>query len=213
MQRLTTALLDAHLLCRDALRAALEAEGSIEVVGVGASGQDAMRLIETARPRVALLDLDLPGRTPFDVAESCRSAGFATSIVILAPSPSDCHIDMAMDAGVAGYILKDEPLVKAMEAIKLIGQGQLYFSPAVEARLKRASGEERGSTPLTHLSRREKEVLIHLARGMSVKEVATELKLSRKTIDNHTQRLMAKLDIHSRADLVRYAIRERLIEA
>ncbi|CAN5710721.1 response regulator transcription factor [soil metagenome] len=208
-------LVDDHRLIRETLAAALELDKSLAVVATAGDGSEGLRLIAQHKPDVAVLDIDMPGRTCFDIAESVKAISANTKIILLSGHHSDSYIQLALRAGVAGYLTKDTKPEEVLEAVKVVASGGRYFTEAIRERI--AMQDERGTlfgvavTPLESLSLREREVLTQLARGLSVKEVATVLSLSRKTVDNHTQRLMAKLDIHTRSELVMFAFREKLV--
>lgn len=220
VQQVRVILADDHVMIRDALARLLGMDSQFRVAGVASNGGDALALIMEQKPDVAVLDIDMPGRTCFDIADVLRSADSRTRVVVLSGHARDFQIQMALQSGVSSYVTKDEPLEAIVGAIRMVATGKGYFSPGVRARFSGDAplfGKPAGingpqvMTGLSALSLREREVLMHLARGRSVKEVAADLMLSRKTVDNHTQRLMAKLDIHTRSDLVRYAIREAVV--
>ncbi len=217
MNPISVVLVDDHTLVRETLKLLLEADPGLKVVGQAGSGNEAFDLLLRTRPQVALMDIDMPGRTCFDVADALRGVLSGTRIVLLSGFCHDYFIQMALDAKVSGYITKDERPQQVLAGIKAAAAGQTYFSPMVKARIESGAAAQSlfrdKSTRVDLLSLREKEVLIQLARGQTLKEVAGSLTLSRKTIDNHAQRLMAKLDIHCRAELVRFAIREKLVQA
>jgi DNA-binding NarL/FixJ family response regulator len=209
-------LIDDHALVRVTLRDFIRATPGMEVVAVAGSGDDALGLVAEHHPDVVVLDIQMPGRTCFDVAAAIAQTAPQTRVVLLSGHTSDHYIQKALDAKVAGYVTKEDPPETVVEAVRAAAAGGTFFSPAVRERLRSGAdgvGLRRDrSRPLDSLSAREMEVLVQLARGLSLKEVAGSLHLSPKTIDNHAQRLMAKLDIHSRADLVRFAIREQLVQ-
>ncbi len=216
MSPIRVVLVDDHVLVRDTLKLLLHQDPQIKVVGVAGSGNEAFDVILREKPDVALTDIDMPGRTCFDVADALARLVEGTVVVLLSGHSHDYYIQMARQAKVGGYVTKDERPEAVIEAIKLAAAGKRYFSPSIRARMEadgRAPLLFDSAVKLDLLSLREKEVLVQLARGMSVKEVAAALSISRKTVDNHAQRLMAKLDIHSRSELVRFAIREKLVQA
>lgn len=208
-------LVDDHQMVRETLTAVLELDKSLEVVATAGDGTEGLRLIAQHKPDVAVLDIDMPGRTCFDVAESVPAVSEKTRIILLSGHRSDSYIQLALKVGVSGFVTKDVAAEEVVEAVRTVASGGRYFTGSIRERI--AWQNERGSlfgdvqTPLESLSVREREVLTQLARGLSVKEVAAVLNLSRKTVDNHAQRLMAKLDIHTRSELVMFAFREKLV--
>lgn len=210
-------LVDDHAVLRDSLSQVLQVDPHLKVVGTACDGNSGFDLLLKEKPDIAMLDIEMPGRTCFDVVSASRDLLPNTRFMLLSGFFSDQYIMMAKKLKVAAYVTKDEAATQVVAAVHLVAAGKEYFSPAISDRLRAAENArpmfDQEAVPLDTLSIREKEVLIHLAKGASIKEVAGILSLSRKTVDNHTQRLMAKLDIHTRADLVRYAIRERLVQA
>ncbi|MBX9735344.1 MAG: response regulator transcription factor [Phycisphaerales bacterium] len=208
-------LVDDHRLLRETLAAALEMDKSVEVVATAGDGCEGLRQIAAHRPDVAVLDIDMPGRSCFDIAQSLPSVSPQTRVVLLSGRISDAQIQAALRVGVLGILTKDAGPEDVAKAVRSACEGQHFFSAEVSQRL--APAESRGTlfgptpTLLDALSMREREVLVQLARGLSIKQVAAVLNLSRKTVDNHTQRLMAKLDIHTRSELVVFAFREKLV--
>lgn len=216
MNTIRVVLVDDHTLVRETLRLLVEADAQLKVVGQAGGGNEAFDLLLREKPDVAVMDIDMPGRTCFDVADAIRGMLGRTRIVLLSGFCHDYYIQMAREANVSGYVTKDERPEEVIAAIKAAAEGKTYYSPMVKARVESGAASaslfRERATRVDLLSLREKEVLIQLARGRTLKEVAGSLTLSRKTVDNHAQRLMAKLDIHSRADLVRFAIREKLVQ-
>jgi DNA-binding NarL/FixJ family response regulator len=217
VKQIRVVLVDDHQVLRDAMTLVLQTDPVVKVVGTASNGNDGLDVLLRERPDVALLDIQMPGRSCFDVISTAKNLLENTRFLLLSGFFNDQYIQMAMKLKIAGYVTKDEPAHKVLEAVHLAVQGKQIFSQSISDRLTSVDKSKNlfaeVTVPLETLSMREKEVLIHLARGASIKEVAAMLNLSAKTVDNHTQRLMAKLDIHSRADLVRFAIREGLVPA
>jgi DNA-binding NarL/FixJ family response regulator len=215
MKPIRVALVDDHALLRESITLLLQTDPAISVVGTAGNGNDAVDMLMREKPDVALLDIEMPGRTCFEVISLTRDLLPNTRFVILSATWGDHFIQMARSVEVAAYVLKTEGAEQIKKVVHLVAAGKHYFSQEINDRMINVEASRSiftdTATPLDMLSNREKEVLIHLAKGLSIKEVAGVLNLSRKTVDNHTQNLMNKLDIHNRADLVRYAIRERLV--
>lgn len=216
MKQIRVVIVDDHALLRDSITLLLQTDPSVHVVATAGNGSDAVDVLMREKPDVALLDIEMPGRTCFEVVSLTKDLLPNTKFVILSATWGDHFIKMSREVDVAGYVLKTEGADRIKQVVQTVASGKRYFSPEIMQRMVAvdASGSvfSKTSTPLEGLSNREKEVLIHLAKGLSIKQVAGVLHLSRKTVDNHTQNLMNKLDIHNRADLVRYAIRERLVQ-
>jgi len=215
LKQIRVVLVDDHALLRDSITLLLQTDPAIIVVGTAGNGNDAVDVLMREKPDVALLDIEMPGRTCFEVISLTREMLPNTRFVILSATWGDQFIQMARSVEVSGYVLKTEGADRIKSVVHLVAAGKRYFSQEISDRMINVETSRNifntVATPLDTLSNREKEVLIHLAKGLSIKEVAGVLTLSRKTVDNHTQNLMNKLSIHNRADLVRYAIRERLV--
>lgn len=213
-------LVDDHTLLRETLRDRLSNEMDIEVVGLAASAEEAVRLMRDVEPDVVVMDIDMPGRLCFDAARDIVAMSPDTRIVYLSAFFSDRYIEDALAAHALSYVTKDEPPARVIDAVREAARGVAYFSPNVQSRLivganNRLSLDKQGelSTKVSTLTRRELEMLRYLARGMSKKEIASTIHRSYGTVDKHVEKLMAKLDIHDRVELARFAIREGLAEA
>ncbi|MGD9689886.1 MAG: LuxR C-terminal-related transcriptional regulator [Phycisphaerales bacterium] len=210
-------LIDHRRLYREALRLVLESRSVARIVGIAEDARTGLDLVLTCRPDVVLIDTDAPGPTALDLASAAREAGVSSAFVLIGPSGTAAWVDFARDPRIAGYLSTGDEPQAVMDAVRTAAGGGRYISPVA-----RRHGAERAQPWLfegeprprvADLSPREIEVFVQLARGLSMKQVAALLSLSVKTVDNHAQHLMAKLRIHSRAELVRLAIRERLLTA
>jgi two-component system, NarL family, response regulator NreC len=204
-------LADDHALVRDGLRAVLAREPDIQVVGEAADGRDALRLVETAKPDVAVLDLSMPLLNGLDVARQLVARDRGPRTILITMHVEDRYVLDALRAGVRGYVLKKQAAADLVRAIREVAGGRVYLSPGVGATVAEAirSG---GPAPDERLTPREREVLQLVAEGKTTKEIAAILNVSVKTADAHRTRLMQKLDIHDIAGLTRCAIRLGLIQ-
>jgi two-component system response regulator NreC len=204
-------LADDHALVRDGLRAVLAREPDIQVVGEAADGRDALRLVETAKPDVAVLDLSMPLLNGLDVARQLVARERGPRPILITMHAEDRYVLDALRAGVRGYVLKKQAAADLVRAIREVAGGRVYLSPGVGATVAEAirSG---GPAPDERLTPREREVLQLVAEGKTTKEIAAILNVSVKTADAHRTRLMQKLDIHDIAGLTRCAIRLGLIQ-
>jgi DNA-binding NarL/FixJ family response regulator len=210
-------LVDDHALLRDTLSQRLEAEHDLQVVGSAETGNDALVQMNDCLPDVVLLDIDMPGITSFEAARRIRDKHPEARFIFVSAFSHDRYIEGALIAGASGYVTKDEPPETVVRAIRQVMQGTSYFSQQVQDRMVVATDGVRfseSSRPRTSLlTERELEILRHIARGLAKKEIARMLHISFKTVDRHVCALMAKLDIHDRVELARFAIREGLAEA
>ena len=183
-------------------------------MGTATNADEGLSLILETEPDVVILDVELPGRGSFDIAEEITSRLKNTKMIFLTGYLSDIFIELALRVNAVGYLLKGEPIESLIHAIKKAARGEYCFSQSVQERLvydqKRNRYSIQSQSMLTSLTSRQIEVLRHLARGKSVKEVARSMHLSEKSIDSHKYRIMHKLGIHDRVELARYSIREGL---
>jgi len=203
-------LADDHLIFRQGLKGVLEREG-LQVVGEAADGQEAIRRARDSSPDVAVLDLTMPLLNGLDAAREIVRVSPRTRPILLTMHSEDPYVLEAMRAGIKGYVLKTQPSTDLIQAIQEVSRGRVYLSPGVSRAVVEAY---LGKTelPPDPLSPREREVLQLVAEGKTTKETARLLGVSVKTAENHRTRIMAKLDIHETAGLVRYAIRQGIIQ-
>lgn len=209
-------LADDHAILRDMLAERLGREPDFEVVAVAA---DAERALDLARSRPAdllVLDIDMPGLSPFTAARQARDELPQLRVVFLSAYLRDRYIEQALHVEAAGYLVKGESSDGIVDNLRQVARGRTAFSSAVRARLAiKGDGVTLSGTVTDRLSLltvREQEVLRHLATGLSRKKIARMMQISNKTVDQHCEHLMHKLDIHDRVELTRFAIREGLME-
>ena len=214
-RRIRVVLGDEHLLLMEALRDRLEADPAIGVVGIAT---DSDRLVEIAleeRPDLLVLDVNLPGRGTFDAGQEIITSLPKTRLLFLSGYVADIFIGQALQLRMAGYLLKSESFERLREGIHSAMMGELVLSKAVQERIIfdpiQRRRVPRSESDLSNLTGRQLEVLRHLARGQSVKEIARVMHLSQKSVDSHKYRIMNKLGIHDRVELARFAIREGLM--
>lgn len=204
-------LADDHQIVRQGIRAMLEHEG-FRVVGEAADGREAVRMAETTRPDVAILDLAMPGLNGLDSAREIQRCSDRTKTILLTMHTEDPYVLEALRAGISGYVLKTQATIDLVQAIREVTRGAVYLSPGVSRTVVEAY-RNKSDLPPDPLSPREREVLQLVAEGKTTKEVAALLGVSVKTAESHRMRIMSKLGIHETAGLVRYAIRRGLIQA
>jgi len=215
--RTTVLVVDDQALVRETLALWLRTAPDLEIVGCAAHADEAVTLATEKQPRVVLMDVDMPGRQAFEAARVLRVRCPDARILFVSGHTQDRYIEQALAVGAAGYVAKSEPAATLLGAIRTVATSGAYFSPVVRARLVFAPDgvqlAEQARTRATMLTERETEVLRHLARGLSKKEIAEVTHLSERTVNRHCANMMAKLDIHDRVALTRFAIREGLVEA
>jgi two-component system response regulator NreC len=203
-------LADDHVLVRQGLKSLLERE-HFQVMAEASDGQDAVRLIETHHPDVAILDISMPTLNGIDAARGLSRTAPKTRVILLTQHEEEQYIHEALEAGVKGYVLKNQVANDLIQAIRQVCRGEFYLSPGISRAVMEAyrNKSERPADPLTV---RERQVLQLIAEGKSTKDTASVLGISVKTAESHRMRLMQKLNIHETASLVRYAVRRGLIQ-
>jgi two-component system response regulator NreC len=214
-KKITVLICDDHAMFREGVKTILSAQPDLEVVGEAADGKEAVEQAIRLYPHVVLMDISMPVLKGFDAARRIRKARPDVKVLILTVYDDEDLVARCLDAGAAGYVLKDSPPLQLVYAIQTVHRGQQFLSPKVLTGVVRQyiaqPSEFKGGYEL--LSDREREILVLLAEGQSLKDIATQLNLSVKTVDAHKVNLMRKLDLHDRSELIRYAIRKRLVEA
>jgi len=207
-------LADDHGIVRRGLRSLLE-DADVSVVGEAADGLEAVRLCETLRPDILIVDIGMPKLNGIDVAARVQKIEHAPSVIILSMHSDESYIIRALASGARAYLLKDATDEDLLPALGAVAAGRPFFSPAVTAVLVQDYMRSLQSRNLTDsyglLTDREKEVLQLLAEGRSNKEVATLLNLALSTIETHRASLMQKLNLHNTAEIVLYAVRKGII--
>jgi len=204
-------LADDHQVVRQGLRAMLE-HHEFRIVGEAADGREAVRLAATTHPDVAVLDLAMPVLNGLDAAREILRTGARTRAILLTVHREDPYVLEALRTGITGYVLKTQAAPDLIQAIREVVRGAVYLSPGVSRAVVDAY-RAKSDLPPDPLTPREREVLQLVAEGKTTKEAAGLLGVSAKTAESHRTRIMAKLDIHETASLVRYAIRRGLIQA
>ncbi len=206
-------LADDHTLVRAGIRGLLQGLERVEVVGEAGDGQEALRLAETLRPDIVLLDIGMPGLNGLEVAGRLATVDPPVRVIILSMHISEEYVLRALRAGCAGYLLKGSAVAELEVAIRAVARGETYLSPAVSKHVvddyvTRTGG---AADPLDALTPRQREILQLAAEGHSSKEIAERLGISYRTVEAHRAQLMERLGVHDLAGLVRFAVRVGLI--
>ncbi len=215
MSSITVLLAEDHQIVREGLRALLQLERDIKVVGEAANGRDAVKLAASLCPDVVVMDIAMPLLNGLEAARQILGAAPATRLLILSAHSDDAYVQRVMELGAAGYLVKQTAAHILPTAIREIHRGNLFFSPAINKRLAnhQTKPAAAGKKNPANLTSREMEVLQLVAEGKANKESADVLHLSIKTIEKHRQKVMEKLNIHDTASLTRYAIANGIIES
>ncbi len=211
---ITVALVEDHHIVRQGLKALISADKELRLVGEAADGLQAVDIAIRLRPAVLVLDLMIPRLHGLEVVRRVRQDAAETRILILSMNAEEPYVVEALRCGATGYVLKDCASSNLVEAIRTVAAGRRYLSPALAQRAIDALFENRGAPgldPYDTLTQRERLVLQLAAEGLGNPEVATRLFISARTAESHRANLMRKLALRSQTDLVRYAIRKRII--
>jgi DNA-binding NarL/FixJ family response regulator len=205
-------LVDDHPLVCEGLRALLEQQGDLEVVGVVADGRDAIRSTEELRPDVVIMDVSMPGLNGIEATARIRHDHPEVRVIMLSMHDTAEHIYRALKAGAEGYVLKESAGREVLDAVRAVCAGKRYLSSriaalaAVEARLR----ARQDTSPLESLSAREREILQFVVEGRTSSEIAAVLSLSPKTVETYRSRLMNKLGLGDVPSLVKFALQHGL---
>jgi DNA-binding NarL/FixJ family response regulator len=206
-------LADDHQIVRDGISSLLEKNPEIKVVGKADNGRACVKLASTLKPNVVVLDIGMPDLNGMEATRQITSNTKKTRVLALSVHSDKRFVLGMLGAGASGYLLKDCAFDELTRAISMVAQGQTYLSPAIAGEVVREYVLTRTSSEIpknSNLTSREIEVIQLLAEGKSAKEIAGLLNLSSKTIETHRSQAMEKLDIHSVAELTKFAIREGL---
>jgi two-component system response regulator NreC len=208
---------DDHSFLIDGLRARFELEPDLECVGALPDAERLLPEVARLRPHVVLLDIEMPGPDPFDAAAEVKRLHPETRVIFLSAYVRDHYLSSAVKAGAWGYFSKSDDADSIVEGIRKAHGGHFALGPKVKERSQVGPAPRRGQpappkSRLDALTPREQEVLRMIGRGMTRAQIAEALCRSAKTVDGHRESIMTKLDIHDRAELVRFAIREGLAE-
>ena len=205
-------VVDDHAVVRSGLRALLDREDEIAVVDEAATADEALfRMIEH-KPDVLLMDVTMPGTSGLDAIPKLLHASPATRVLMLSMHDDPRYVREAFAAGASGYVLKEAADEEVVSAVREIANGGRYVHPALGARMVAAEAEARAAAEADPLSEREREVLRLLALGHTNQEIAKMLYISVRTAETHRAHIMQKLLISTRAELVRYALAQGLLE-
>ena len=215
MKPIRILLADDHTVVRDGLRALLEREDDMTVVGEAADGRESIRMAETESPDVVVMDLAMPNMNGMEATRRILASTSCAGVVILSMHSDESSVLGALKAGAKGYLLKDSMRGEVIQAIRAVSEGRSFLTKKIArimqedyvSRLQQRGLEDRYDL----LSDREREVLQMIAEGRSNKEVANLLNISPTTVETHRAHILQKLDIHSVPELILYAVRKGII--
>lgn len=206
-------LVDDHELMRQGLRSILEREENVEIVGEASSGREAVALSRKVEPDVVVMDVGMKDLNGIDATRQIRSDLPRVRVIALSSHSDSRYVSAMLEAGASGYVLKANAYADLREALQAVRQGKSYLCAEVTQGVVNASlhGFRDGEEPVV-LSEREREVLQLLAEGLSSPQIGKRLFIATSTVETHRRSIMRKLDIHSVADLTKWAIREGLTQ-
>jgi DNA-binding NarL/FixJ family response regulator len=207
MSRVRVLIADDHALVRAGLRALLDSQPDIEVVGEAEDGVAAVERARTLDPDVVVMDLTMPGRGGINATEDLRRECPRTKVVVLTMHDDNAYVRLARLAGASGFVLKKSLATELIQAIRAAHAGGIHF-PAIDLP---PSGQT-GAMPLELITGREREILTLVALGHTTPEIADKLHISEKTVETHRAHIGEKLGLHARSDLVRFALEHGLFK-
>jgi DNA-binding NarL/FixJ family response regulator len=203
-------MVDDHALVRHGLRELLSHVPGIEVCGEAASAQEALRLVESLSPDLVIVDISLEESNGIDLIKRIRGGFPEVRMLVASMHDESLYATRAVQAGAMGYVSKQEPVEKLLEAIQYVLRGEMYLSPAATARMfrvKRTGEKVVGESPLAQLSDRELEVFQAIGEGLSTRAIAERMNLSVKTIETHREHIKRKLSLDSNTELIQRSFR------
>ena len=206
-------LADDHTIFRAGLKALLDAEMGIQVVGEASTGDEAVEMVREVKPDIVVMDLSMPGSGGLEATRRITALQLPTRVLVLTMHAEQEYLVPVLEAGAHGYLTKTTADRRLVDAIRVVARGEVYLPPKATTLLLKeykAAGED--SDLLRQLSSREQEVLALTAEGFSSKEIGEKLFISPKTVDTYRARIMEKLGLTHRSELVRFALRAGLLK-
>jgi DNA-binding NarL/FixJ family response regulator len=210
-QKIRILLADDHAVVRQGFKLILGAQPDMEIVGEAGNGREAVELAEKLRPDVAVMDVAMPELNGIEATRRIGESAPRTRVLALSMHKDSVYVREILRAGARGYLLKDQIDSDLLAAVRAVARGEGYLSPAVSDAVLN-DYRKHVSDPIDLLTSREREVLQMIAEGKTNKEIATVLDLSVYTVDAHRGRIMEKLNLHSVNELVRFAVRNGLVD-
>jgi DNA-binding NarL/FixJ family response regulator len=207
MTKLRVLLAEDHKVMREGLRMVVNREANMEVVGEADNGLAAIALTQELRPDVVVMDVSMPGLNGLKATETLKKTLPDTKVLILTRHSDSSYVQQLLRSGASGYVLKQSASEELVRAIRRVAAGQTYLDPAITEHVVGSSTSGRASSSAgKSLSKREEDVLRYVALGFLTKEIASRLQISIKTVETHKANAMNKMGMHSRIDIVRYAV-------
>lgn len=209
-------LVDDHQMFRAGIKALIEAEGRMRVVGEAGSGDEAVERVRELKPDVVVMDLSMPGSNGLEATRRIAALGLDTKVLVLTVHAEEEYLVPVVEAGASGYLTKTSADTDLLEALRVVARGQVFMPPKATTlllqRYKERDDRDSDSGTLQALSAREREVLALTAEGFSSREIGEKLFISPKTVDTYRSRIMEKLGLSHRSELVRFALEVGLLK-
>ncbi len=212
------AIVDDHIILRQGLRALLEIESDLAIVGEAGTATEAVELVRRTQPAVVISDIALPDKSGLDLMADLRVCSAGVRILILSAYSTEDYIRVALNSRADGYVLKESSRAELLYAIRAVAKGETYVCTTITNRLMsgflQGTGAKWAHTAChDDITDREREVLTRIATGLPTKAIARELDLAVKTVEKHRSNLMRKLSLHNMAEVTMYAVRTGLVSA
>lgn len=205
-------LADDHTLVRAGIRALLASIPGVEVVAEAGDGLEALDLIRSSRPDIAIVDITMPGLNGLEIIDRVVKDHLPTRVVVLSMHAKESYVADALQAGACGYLQKSAAVAELPAALECVARGDVYLSAGISHAVVTAlRGGPRPADPLAGLSPRQREILKLIGEGLTAKEIGFRLEISSKTVDTHRAQIMERLGIHTIQGLVKFAIRAGLV--
>jgi DNA-binding NarL/FixJ family response regulator len=214
----TVIIVDDHPLFREGLKSIISRNSELEIVGETGEGREALRLAENFKPDMVVMDISLPDSNGIELTKDIKKLSPATRVLIVSVHSKIDYITAAFQAGATGYVVKDAPSGKILQALELVSQGEYFLDSSVSFQVVQKLSEfpekkaKSTDDSYSSLTTREQEIFRLLAEGVKIKDIADQLYISPKTVENHKTNIMSKLNLHSTLDLVRYAVKLGIID-
>lgn len=217
MDNIKVFIVDDHDIVRDGLRALLLLNDLIEVAGEAANSDELFNLLETQSPDIILLDITMPGMSGIEIAQKLKTEYQKIKIIILTGEPSEKNIFDSLDAGVQGFLPKNAGKDKLIKAIRSVYEGEEYFDNSIsqivlKSYIHHSSNKKAEEKEDKSLTDRETEIVKLITEGLTHKEIAVKLYISKRTVDAHVSNIIDKFQFRSKADIIKYAIRNGIVE-
>jgi len=217
MNKIRLLIVDDHQVVRKGVSTLLEAEEDIEIVGEASDGFEAIEMIKLLNPSIVLLDISMPKMSGIETAELIQKHHKSVKCLIFSMHNNEDYIIKSVESGAFGYILKDTSKAEMLSALRSVASGHKYFNPQISSVLTDAllNKPKKLNTQIKEeykISKKEKVVLKHLVNGLNSREIAEKLALSVRTVDNHRAHIMRKTGVKNAIELVKLALKERLVE-